>query len=113
MVGTPEEQLIDWLGHLDIPVEDTATVRKFQSALERFLNATTKEGREHQQEALTKAMQFKYEKMMPHDIIPKSIDYGIRGAQLRFSIKGKKGWFGISGVKRETGFDIKQEWEWR
>ena len=113
MVTSDAEHLVDWLGHLDIPVEDTATIRKFQSALERFLNASTEEGREFQRDALTKAMQFKYEDMMPKDIIPKSIDYGIRGVQLRFSIKGKKGWFGISGVKRETGFDIKQEWEWR
>ena len=113
MAGTPPEQLIDWLGHLDILVEDTATVKKFQSALERFLNATTKEGREHQRDALSDAMLLKYEDMMPKGITPRSIDYGIRGAQLRFSIKGKKGWFGISGVKRETGFNIAQEWEWR
>lgn len=113
MAGTPPEQLIDWLGHLDIPVEDTTTVKKFQTVLERFLNANTKEGKEHQKDALTKAMQMKYDDMMPKGITTRAIDYGKRGIQLRFSIKGKKGWFGISGVERETGFDIKSEWEWR
>lgn len=111
MAGTPPEQLIDWLGHLDVPVEDTVNVKKFQKALERFLNASTTEGKAHQQDALSKAMLMKYDSMMPHGISPRSIDYGTRGIQLRFSIRGKKGWFGVAGVKRETGFDIKSEWE--
>ena len=91
MAGTPPEQLIDWLGHLDIPIEDTTTVKKFQSVLERFLNASTKEGKQHQQDALNKAMLMKYEDMMPKGITSRAIDYGKRGIQLRFSIKGKKG----------------------
>lgn len=113
MAGTPPEQLIDWLGHLDIAIEDTVTIKKFQSALDRFLNAGTKEGKQHQEDALKDAMLMQYDKMMPKGATPRLIDYGIRGTQLRFSIKGKKGWFGLGGIKRETGFDLKQEWEWR
>lgn len=111
MGETPIEQLVAWLGDLDVPVEDTVTVRKFQATLRRFLNAGTEEGKKHQSDALNDAMMMKYDQMMPQGISPRSIDYRKRGAQLRFSIKGKKGWFGLKGVTRETGFDIKKEWE--
>jgi len=100
---------LEILEALDIPIEDTVTVEKFQSALGAFLNAKTEEGKQHQTDAMLSALNMKFDKMIPMGITPRRINFRW-GYQLRFGISGKKGWFGIEKVKEEMGKRFEALW---
>lgn len=106
-----EEEYLAWFAALDIRVEDTVTIAKFQTKIDHFLNAKTTEGKERQRQVLGDLMQFRYEDILPADVTPRVIDFKKRGKQLRFAIKKFRGWFGIEGVKRVTGIDLRSLWQ--
>ena len=107
---TPIDELISWLEALDVPVEETATRERFQATIESFLNAKTPEGRATQREALTKAMSFKYEDVLPLGVSPIKRKYKY-GWELRFTIKGFRGLFGLEGMQKKTGYNLQFMWE--
>lgn len=100
---------LDVLEAMDIPIEDTVTIEKFQTAIKSFLNAKTAEGKANQTDALMSALNMKYDKMVPMGITPKRINFGW-GHQLRFGIKGKQGWFGIEKTREIMGKKFEALW---
>lgn len=109
MVDTPIEDMLEILEAMDIPLEDTVTIERFQSALGDFLNAKTAEGRVHQTDAMVAALNMKFDKMIPMGITPKRINFGW-GHQLRFGISGRKGWFGIEKTRKIMGERFEALW---
>lgn len=100
---------LEVLEAMDVPIEDTVTIEKFQSALSSFLNAKTAEGKVHQTDAMMEALKMKYDKMIPLGVTPRRINFGW-GHQLRFGIKGKKGWFGIEKTREAMGKEFEAIW---
>ena len=111
MGDTPPEALIEWLESMELPIEDTVTIEKFQARLGKFLNAGTPAGRAHQLDALTEAMMTKYTELLPRNIRPIQVHYHY-GTTLRFAIKGVRGLFGLKGMEEKTGEPIELMW-WR
>ncbi len=111
MGNTPPEALMEWLESMELPIEDTVTIEKFQARLGKFLNASTPAGIAHQTDALTEAMMTKYTELLPRSIRPIQVRYHW-GTALRFGIKGKRGLFGLKGMEAKTGEPISLMW-WR
>jgi len=110
MGNTPPEALMEWLESMELPIEDTTTIEKFQNRLSKFLNASTPEGRAHQIDALTETMLTKYEQLLPRGIRPIQVHYHY-GTTLRFAIKGLRGLFGLEGMEKVTGEPISVMWQ--
>lgn len=104
------EEMLAWLEALEIPIEKTFEREELANYLRPLLTAATGEGRDNQFKALWEATQFKWEKILPVGVSPFSIRFRT-GKQLRFSIKGRRGAFGLTGVLRNTGFDLQEEWD--
>jgi len=100
---------LEILEALDVPIEDTVTADKFRESLGSFLNSNTEEGRTKQTEAMEEALKMKFNSMLPLGVTPKRINFGW-GYQLRFTIKGKKGWFGIERIREEMGAKFEALW---
>lgn len=110
MRDTPPEVLMEWLESMELPIEDTVTIEKFQARLGKFLNAGTPTGRAHQIDALSETMLTKYTQLLPRGIRPIQIRYHY-GTTLRFSIKGLRGLFGLKGMENATGEPIGLMWK--
>ncbi len=110
MGDTPPEALMEWLESMELPIEDTVTIERFQARLSKFLNACTPTGRAHQVDALSETMLTKYEQLLPRGIRPIQVRYHY-GTTLRFGIKGLRGLFGLKGMEKATGEPIELMWQ--
>lgn len=111
MGDTPPGVLMEWLESMELPIEDTVTIERFQARLSKFLNAKTPAGRAHQTDALWETMMTKYEELLPRGITPVQVHFHY-GTTLRFGIKGLRGLFGLKGMEKATGEPIELMW-WR
>lgn len=104
------EEILEWAEAFEIPIRKTFEREELANYLHGKLTAATVEGEERQVSAIWRATQMKWDSIMPHGIVPFTINFKT-GKQLRFAIKGFRGAFGISGILRNTGFDLESEWE--
>ena len=99
MVKTKEEKYLEWLERLEIGIEETADIRHFQELLAEEFGFAPK-----QIEALTSVVEVKWERMMPQGIRVRLIDFKYY-TDLRFAIRGYRGWFSYERMRRITGWE--------
>lgn len=92
------EKCIEWLKRMDIKIEETATIEKFQRYLQEEFAATPK-----QMDALWKATVWRYEDLAPMGVRPVVVEYPW-GTEMRWGIKGFPGLWGWKGMQRITGW---------
>ena len=98
-----EERYVEWLERLDIPVDETTRIEKFQEYLRREFDF-----QESQIEALTEALRVVWDELAPRGVRPIWVHYPW-GRDLRFVIAGERGLFGWRTIKERFG--IRTPWE--
>ncbi len=106
---TPVEDVLKWYDAFEVPIEETASAERFRDYMWDKVTGATDEGKMHQIDTLQKAMEMKWERMLPQEVSMFRYDFK-SGTQLRFTIGGLRGAFGMAGVKKMIGFDIKAIW---
>ena len=99
MPKTKEERYLEWLERLEIPLEETVDVKHFQEVLYEEFGFGAK-----QVEGLTSVLEMKWERMMPAGIRVRLIDFKYY-TDLRFAIRGYRGWFSYERMRRITGWE--------
>lgn len=89
-----EEKYMEWLERLEVPIEETVSIKRFQTYLEDILFPT-----EARVEALWGAVEQKYEELAPEGVTPITIEYPW-GAQVRYIIPEHPGLWGYEGMMR-------------
>jgi len=95
-----EEKYLEWLERMEIPVAETATIRRFQDWLAGQITLT-----DPRLTALWSTVELYYEKLVPAGVTPRLIEFPW-GEGLRFAIKGYRGWFGAKRMKEITGVEL-------
>jgi hypothetical protein len=91
MINMPKERLeryMEWLERMEIPIEEYETVERFQDYLLDEFGITGKRA-----EALTEAMTFCTEELLPEGVRPFTIEFPW-GEQIRYAVKGHPGAWG-------------------
>ena len=108
MTSTPEEDLLEWLERLEVPVEDTATISRFQRYLEDQIEVT-----DRRLEALWDSIETKYGELMPMGATLVTVEYPW-GSEIRFGLtrgawlepeKWRPGLWGWEQMKELTGWE--------
>jgi len=94
VVKTREERYIEWLERLDIPVEETTSIRRFQ----RYLRVQFDITRPRQIAALWETAQTKLTEWAPAGVKPVRVKYPW-GHLVRFAIKGLRGLFSLRRMR--------------
>jgi len=97
-VVTPGEIFQEWLDRLEIPVEETATLERFQRWLETQIEVTPKRVR-----GLWEAVRVRYEELAPRGVRPVRARYKW-GEVTRWAIRGVPGLWGPEEMVRITGW---------
>jgi len=92
------EKYTEWLERLQIPVEDTATLERFQRVLEGQIEVTPA-----RVEALWEAVRLRYEELAPRGVRPAPAEYKW-GRVMRWAISGYPGFWGPEEMVRITGW---------
>jgi len=97
MSKSKEEKYQEWLERMEIPIEETTDIRRFQQWLTDEIDAT-----ELQKEVLWEANKIKWEQISPREA--KAVEYEFDwGKVIRWYIKGYRGAFGYEKMKELLG----------
>jgi len=92
------ERYLEWLERIEVPIEETVDIKKFQEYLEEEFAYGPK-----QIDTLVEAVELEWESLAPIGVRPRLIRYPW-GRYLRFGIKGYKGLFGYKRMTEITGW---------
>ena len=87
-----EEKYMEWLERLEVPIEETVSINRFQDYLNNLINPT-----EAMLDALWGALEQKYEELAPEGVRALTIEYPW-GSQVRYVIEGHPGLWGYAGM---------------
>lgn len=99
-----EEKYMEWLERLEVPIEETVSIGRFQDYLNSLISPPKgmTEITENMLDALWSGVEQKYEKLAPEGVRALTIEYPW-GSQVRYIIEGHPGLWGYVGMIEVMG----------
>lgn len=98
-MAAAEEKYMLWLEHMDVPVDKTVDIEKFQKWLEDEL---AEKYTDERKDALWGTIEAKFDYFIPKGATPVGVEFPW-GSQLRFGVKGYRGLFGLERTMELIG----------